>query len=78
MNIWNEYTVGCVLRDSRPLIGWKWRHRTLQILIAATSVGFEHWKKAENNQINHFCQDNYLTYLKSIYFNFLSHNGGEK
>ena len=31
----------CYLRDSRPLIGWKWR---LQSLIAATPVGFKEGK----------------------------------
>ena len=65
---------GRVLRDSRPLIGWRWHHRTLQSATAATSVGFDHWKKAENDRINQFCQKNYLIYLKSIYFNLLSHN----
>ena len=29
------------LRDSRALIGSKWRHRALQSLIAAASAGFE-------------------------------------
>ena len=69
------YSGGGVLRDSRALNGWKWRHRALQSLIAAVSEGFEQLKYAENDQINQFCQNLYLEYVKSIYFNFLSHNG---
>ena len=53
-----KYSGGGVLRDSRLLIGWKWRHRALQSLLAAVSEGFEHLKYAENHQINQFNQNN--------------------
>ena len=58
------------LRDSRPLIGWKWRHRLLQSVIAATSVGFEQWKQVENDQINQYSKIYILQFSSQIWVIF--------